>query len=73
MKLPLVIESVYPSESCAVTVKVTVPDAVPLSLGNPGTQNSPWVLVTVIVCPTVKLAVLWKLKEPPKGPLRWWL
>jgi hypothetical protein len=46
---------------------------VPLSLGNPGTQNSPWVLVTVIVCPTVKLAVLWKLKEPPKGPLRWWL
>jgi hypothetical protein len=35
--LPLVIESVYPSDSLDVTVKVTVPDAVPLLLGVPTT------------------------------------
>jgi len=35
--LPLVIERVYPSDSFEVTVKVTVPDAVPLLLGVPTT------------------------------------
>ena len=35
--LPLVIESAYPSDSLEVTVKVTVPDAVPLLLGVPTT------------------------------------
>jgi hypothetical protein len=35
--LPLVIESVYPWDSLDVTVKVTVPDAVPLLLGVPTT------------------------------------
>jgi hypothetical protein len=35
--LPLVIESVYPSDSLEVTVNETVPDAVPLSFGVPTT------------------------------------
>ena len=35
--LPLVIESVYPADSFDVTVKVTVPDAVPLLLDVPTT------------------------------------
>jgi len=36
-RLPLVIESVYPPVSLEVTVKVIVPDAVPLLLGVPMT------------------------------------
>ena len=35
--LPLVMENVYPSDSLDVTVKVTVPDAVPLVVGVPRT------------------------------------
>jgi hypothetical protein len=35
--LPLVIESVYPSDNLDVAVKVIVPDAVPLLLGVPTT------------------------------------
>jgi hypothetical protein len=35
--LPLLMESVYPAESLDDTVKVTVPEAVPLSLGVPTT------------------------------------
>ena len=36
-RVPLLIESVYPSVSLAVTVNVMVPDAVPLLLGVPMT------------------------------------
>lgn len=54
--LPWVIESVYPDASLPVTVKVTLPDAVPVSLASPTTKYLPCVLVTVIVCPTVRLA-----------------
>jgi hypothetical protein len=56
--LPLVIERVYPSASLDVTVNVSEPEAVPLLLGVPMTWNLPWTLVIVIVCPTVRLAVL---------------
>ena len=35
--LPLVMDRVYPSDSFEVTVKVTLPDAVPLLLGVPTT------------------------------------
>ncbi len=39
--LPLVMERVYPAESLDVTMNVTVPDAVPLSLGVPTTKYVP--------------------------------
>ena len=66
--LPLVIESVYPSDSLDVTANVTVPDAVPLLLGVPTAWYEPLELVTVIVCPTVKLAAEGMPNEWPTGP-----
>jgi len=45
--LPLVIERVYPCESFEVTVKVIVPEAVPLFVGVPTSKYEPWELVTV--------------------------
>ena len=66
--LPLVIESVYPSDSLDVTVRVTVPDAVPLLFVVPMALYEPLVLVTVIVCPTVRLAAEGMPKERPVGP-----
>lgn len=53
--LPLVTESVYPSDSLPVTVNVSVPDAVPLVLRLFGTKYSPELLVMVNVCPTEML------------------
>jgi hypothetical protein len=58
VRLPLVSDRVYPSESFPVTVKVRVPEAVPLVLGLPTTKYSPEVLVTVMVCPTERLTWL---------------
>lgn len=66
--LPLVIESVYPCDSLEVTVRVTVPDAVPFSLGVPTVKNEPCVLVMVIVCPTDRLTAPDMPKGPPGGP-----
>jgi hypothetical protein len=59
-----VIESVYPSANLDVNVKVIVPEAVPLLLDVPMTWNVPWELVTVIVCPAVRLTVFWRSKRP---------
>jgi hypothetical protein len=58
VRLPLVSDRVYPSESFPVTVKVMVPEAVPLVLEVPMVRYSPEVLVTVIVCPAVRLTLL---------------
>ena len=52
VRLPLLIESVYPAASLPVTVNVSVPEAVPLVLGVPETKYLPAVLVIVNVCPT---------------------
>lgn len=67
------IERVYPSVSLDVTVKVIVPEAVPFVLGAPKAENEPWELVSVIVCPTVRLAAYGMPKEQPRGPdqLEW--
>ncbi len=66
LRLPLVIDSVYPCESFPVTVKVRVPEAVPLVLELSTVVYSPEVLVTVMVCPTEKFTWLccWS-NQPP--------
>lgn len=68
VRLPLVSESVYPCESFAVAVKVSVPEAVPLLLGVPITKYFPCVLVIVMVCPTARLTELCGLRYLPPGP-----
>jgi hypothetical protein len=66
VRLPLVSDRVYPCESFPVTVKVRVPEAVPLVLELLMVLYSPDVLVTVMVCPTVRLTWIccW-LNQPP--------
>ena len=52
LRLPLVMERLYPPANLPVTVKVTVPDAVPFSDLSPTTVKWPCVLVMVMTCPT---------------------
>jgi hypothetical protein len=71
--LPLVSESVQPAVSLPVTVKVKVPEAVPLSLGVPTRKYLPRVLVIVIACPTEMFTWLCEKTDGPciAGPPCW--
>src|SRR5580704_10139908 len=54
LKFPAVMERVYPLANLPVTLKVTVPDAVPFSDLSPTTLKWPCVLVMLMTCPTVR-------------------
>src|ERR1700733_7833271 len=54
LKFPAVMERVFPLANLPVTVKVTMPDAVPFSDLSPTTLKWPDVLVMLMTCPTVR-------------------